>query len=83
MQPHRARNGSATVTLLTVEREAVMARSDPVPPAHPTDRIVGNAPVIQALRAQIRHLARVEFRATWLGVYIATEEPIHAVDPRE
>ena len=26
-------------------------------PAHPTDRIVGHAPAIQALRAQIRHLA--------------------------
>jgi DNA-binding NtrC family response regulator len=34
-----------------------MARSDPLPPAHPTDRIVGHAPAIQALRAQIRHLA--------------------------
>jgi len=34
-----------------------MARSDPVPHAHPTDRIVGHAPVIDALRAQIRHLA--------------------------
>jgi DNA-binding NtrC family response regulator/tetratricopeptide (TPR) repeat protein/class 3 adenylate cyclase len=46
-----------TVNILTVEREAVMARSDPVSHAHPTDRIVGNAPAIQALRAQIRHLA--------------------------
>ena len=34
-----------------------MARSDPVPHAHPTDRLVGHAPAIQALRAQIRHLA--------------------------
>jgi DNA-binding NtrC family response regulator/tetratricopeptide (TPR) repeat protein len=34
-----------------------MARSDPVLHAHPTDRLVGNAPPIQALRAQIRHLA--------------------------
>jgi DNA-binding NtrC family response regulator/tetratricopeptide (TPR) repeat protein/class 3 adenylate cyclase len=34
-----------------------MARSDLVPHAHPTDRIVGHAPVIDALRAQIRHLA--------------------------
>jgi two-component system, NtrC family, response regulator AtoC len=34
-----------------------MARSDPVPHAHPTDRVVGHAPTIQALRAQIRHLA--------------------------
>ena len=47
----------ATVIILTVEREAVMARSDPVPHAHPTDRLVGHAPVIDALRAQIRHLA--------------------------
>src|SRR5262245_62963092 len=34
-----------------------MAPSDPVPHAHPTDRLVGHAPTIQALRAQIRHLA--------------------------
>lgn len=34
-----------------------MARSDPLPSAHPTDRLVGHAPVIDALRAQIRHLA--------------------------
>ncbi len=33
--------------------------------------------------AQIKHLSRVEFRATWLGVYLATKEPIHALDPRE
>src|SRR5215831_16022682 len=46
-----------TVNLLTVEREAVMARSDSVQHAHPTDRIVGHAPAIQALCAQIRHLA--------------------------
>jgi len=34
-----------------------MAQSDPVPHAHPTDRIVGHAPAIHALRTQIRHLA--------------------------
>jgi len=34
-----------------------MTRSDPVPHAHPTDRIVGHAPVMYAFRAQIRHLA--------------------------
>ena len=34
-----------------------MARSDPLPPAHPTGRIVGTAPAIQSLRAQIHHLA--------------------------
>ncbi len=33
--------------------------------------------------AQIRHISRIEFRATWLGVYLATEEPVHALDPRE
>jgi phytoene dehydrogenase-like protein len=33
--------------------------------------------------AQIKHLSKVEFRATWLGVYLATREPIHALDPKE
>lgn len=33
--------------------------------------------------AQIRHLARPEFRATWLGLYLATREPVHALDPQE
>ena len=33
-----------------------MVRSDPLPPPHPTDCVVGNAPPIQSLRAQIRHL---------------------------
>jgi phytoene dehydrogenase-like protein len=33
--------------------------------------------------AQIKHLSRVEFRATWLGVYLATREPVHAFDPKE
>src|SRR5215471_9544093 len=46
-----------TISVLAVEREAVMARLDSVSHAHPTDHIVGNAPVIQALRTQIRHLA--------------------------
>ena len=45
------------VIFLPLEREASVARSDPVPHAHPTDRIVGQAPAVQALRAQIRHLA--------------------------
>src|SRR5262245_45461329 len=34
-----------------------MPRSATVLHAHPTDRIVGHAPVLDALRAQIRHLA--------------------------
>ncbi len=33
--------------------------------------------------AQIRNVSRVENRATWLGVYLATKEPIYALDPRE
>lgn len=33
--------------------------------------------------AQIRHISQIEFRATWLGVYLATHEPVHAIDPRE
>jgi DNA-binding NtrC family response regulator/tetratricopeptide (TPR) repeat protein/class 3 adenylate cyclase len=44
-------------TFLTVEREADMAPSDSGPYTHPTDRLVGHAPAIQALRAQLRHLA--------------------------
>jgi transcriptional regulator with PAS, ATPase and Fis domain len=34
-----------------------MARTAPVSGLHPTDRLVGQAPTIQTLRAQIRHLA--------------------------
>jgi transcriptional regulator with PAS, ATPase and Fis domain len=34
-----------------------MARSHPLPAVHPTDRIVGHAPAIAALREQIRHLS--------------------------
>ena len=60
-----------------------------------TDCVISTLPVWNVLRvvpeddlpdwytAQIKHLARVEFRATWLGVYFATKEPIHALDPRE
>lgn len=32
---------------------------------------------------QIRHLAQDCFRVAWLGLYIATEEPVHRYDPRE
>src|SRR5262245_57231637 len=28
-----------------------------VPPHHPTDRLIGQAPIVQALRSQIRHLS--------------------------
>lgn len=46
-----------------------MAQSDLVSPAHPTDRIVGHAPVIDALRAQIRHLATFD---TMGSVFVPT-----------
>ena len=60
-----------------------------------TDCLISTLPVWNVLRVvpesdlpdwyaeQIKHLARIEFRATWLGVYFATKEPIHALDPRE
>jgi phytoene dehydrogenase-like protein len=32
---------------------------------------------------QIRYLAQDQFRVAWLGLYIATEEPVHLYDPRE
>jgi DNA-binding NtrC family response regulator len=34
-----------------------MAHRPLIPAAHPTERLVGEAPAIGALRAQIRHLA--------------------------
>jgi phytoene dehydrogenase-like protein len=59
------------------------------------DAVVSTLPVWSVLKvvpeqqlpdwyvAQIKHLSRIEFRATWLGVYLATKEPIHALDPKE
>lgn len=32
---------------------------------------------------QIRHLAQDKFRVSWLGLYIATEEPLYHYNPRE
>jgi phytoene dehydrogenase-like protein len=32
---------------------------------------------------QIRHLAQDRFRVSWLGLYIATDEPVHRYDPKE
>ena len=59
------------------------------------DAVISTLPVWSVLRvvpeqqlpdwyvAQIKHLSRIEFRATWLGVYLATKEPIHALHPQE
>jgi two-component system, NtrC family, response regulator AtoC len=38
-------------------KEVAMARTSSISPIHPTDRLVGNYASIDALRAQIRHLA--------------------------
>jgi transcriptional regulator with AAA-type ATPase domain len=43
--------------LPATQGEVVMARSRPLPLVHPTDRIIGNSPATQSLRAQIRHLS--------------------------
>ncbi len=32
---------------------------------------------------QILHLAQDKFRVAWLGLYMATDEPVHIYDPRE
>jgi len=32
---------------------------------------------------QIKYLAQDKFRIAWLGLYLATEEPVHQYDPRE
>jgi DNA-binding NtrC family response regulator len=37
-----------------------MARARPSSPLDPLDRLLGEAPAMQALRAQIRHLARFD-----------------------
>jgi transcriptional regulator with AAA-type ATPase domain len=37
-----------------------MARARPSSPPAPLNRLVGEAPALQALRAQIRHLARFD-----------------------
>jgi phytoene dehydrogenase-like protein len=33
--------------------------------------------------AQIRHLARDEFRVAWVGLYLATNDPVFQLDPTE
>lgn len=32
---------------------------------------------------QIKHLAQDKFRVAWLGLYLATDEPVHLFDPKE
>ena len=40
--------------------EVPIARARPSSPPDPLDRLLGEAPAVQALRAQIRHLARFD-----------------------
>lgn len=60
-----------------------------------TDCVISTLPVWSVLRvvpenslpdwyaAQIRFLAQDHLRISWLGLYLATTEPVYAVDPRE
>src|SRR5712691_4736824 len=43
--------------LLQKNREETMPYPCPLPSIHPTDRLVGTCPALQALRAQLRYLA--------------------------
>ena len=59
------------------------------------DAVISTLPVWNVLRvvpesalpdwyvAQIRFLAQDHLRISWLGLYLATKEPVHAIDARE
>jgi transcriptional regulator with PAS, ATPase and Fis domain len=46
-----------TTTIPDTATEVMMARTRPLTPPDPTERLVGQSPAIEALRRQIRHLA--------------------------
>jgi phytoene dehydrogenase-like protein len=60
-----------------------------------TDCVISTLPVWNVLQvvpaselpdwytAQIRFLAQDHLRITWLGLYLATKEPVHVIDPLE
>jgi phytoene dehydrogenase-like protein len=60
-----------------------------------TDCVISTLPVWNVLRVvpaahlpdwyveQIRFLAQDRWRVSWLGLYLATREPVYAIDPRE
>src|SRR5712691_12073405 len=52
--------GSLLAPMSGPAREALMACIRPLSPADPLDRLLGEAPAMQALRAQIRHLSRFD-----------------------
>jgi len=59
------------------------------------DCVISSLPVWHVLRvvpekalpdwyaSQIRFLAQDRWRVSWLGLYLATKEPVYAIDPRE
>lgn len=46
-------------------------------------RVVPESALPDWYSAQIRFLAQDHLRISWLGLYMATREPVHAVDPTE
>ncbi len=46
-------------------------------------RVVPEADLPDWYAAQIRFLAQDHLRISWLGLYLATKEPVHQYDPRE
>ena len=54
------RSQPLTISWPSLAPEVRMARARPSSPLDPLDRLVGEAPALQTLRAQIRHLARFD-----------------------
>lgn len=46
-------------------------------------RVVPESELPDWYTAQIRFLAQDHLRITWLGLYLATKEPVHVIDPLE
>ena len=46
-------------------------------------RVVPESALPDWYAAQIRYLAQDHLRISWLGLYLATKEPVFAIDPRE
>ena len=46
-------------------------------------RVVPESALPDWYTAQIRFLAQDHLRISWLGLYLATKEPVHAIDARE
>jgi phytoene dehydrogenase-like protein len=46
-------------------------------------RVVPESALPEWYAGQIRYLAQDKYRVSWLGLYLATKEPVYAIDPRE